>query len=42
MLENPYSVIHIQGVDIPLNVTTINEVLEVQEVPNLEYKAKLR
>ncbi|KAH0778465.1 hypothetical protein KY290_004892 [Solanum tuberosum] len=35
---DPYPVIRIRGVDIPLNATAINEVLEV---PNLEYEAKL-
>ena len=39
-LEGPYLVIRVWGVDIPLNTTTINEVMEVPEVPNLEYKAK--
>uniref|UniRef100_M1DGX5 Putative plant transposon protein domain-containing protein n=1 Tax=Solanum tuberosum TaxID=4113 RepID=M1DGX5_SOLTU len=31
-----------RGVDIPLNATTINEVLELPEVLNVEYEAKLR
>ena len=30
------------GVEVPLNPTTINEVLEVPEVPNLKYESKLK
>ena len=41
-LEGPYLVIHVWGVDIPLNITTINEVMEVPEAPNLEYEAKIK
>ncbi|KAH0698639.1 hypothetical protein KY284_012854 [Solanum tuberosum] len=40
--DDPHPVILIRGVDIPLNVTAINEALEVLEVSNAEYAAKLR
>uniref|UniRef100_M1DRL2 Putative plant transposon protein domain-containing protein n=1 Tax=Solanum tuberosum TaxID=4113 RepID=M1DRL2_SOLTU len=40
--DDSHPIIHIKGVDIPLNVTAINEMLEVSEVSNAEYKAKLR
>ncbi|KAH0722512.1 hypothetical protein KY290_005161 [Solanum tuberosum] len=40
--DDSHPVIRIQGVDIPLNATTVNEALEVPEVSNAEYEAKLR
>uniref|UniRef100_M1DFG3 Putative plant transposon protein domain-containing protein n=1 Tax=Solanum tuberosum TaxID=4113 RepID=M1DFG3_SOLTU len=40
--DDSHPVIRITGVDIPLNATAINEALEVQEVPNHEYEARLR
>uniref|UniRef100_M1DZK9 Putative plant transposon protein domain-containing protein n=1 Tax=Solanum tuberosum TaxID=4113 RepID=M1DZK9_SOLTU len=40
--DDPHPTISIQGVNIPLNATVINEVLEVLEVPNMAYEAKLR
>uniref|UniRef100_M1DI51 Putative plant transposon protein domain-containing protein n=1 Tax=Solanum tuberosum TaxID=4113 RepID=M1DI51_SOLTU len=40
--DDPHPSIRIRGVDIPLNSTTINKVLEVPEVSNREYEAKLR
>uniref|UniRef100_M1DHC7 Putative plant transposon protein domain-containing protein n=1 Tax=Solanum tuberosum TaxID=4113 RepID=M1DHC7_SOLTU len=40
--DEPHPVIHIWGVDIPLNATTINEDLKVPEVSNAEYEANLR
>ncbi|KAH0689238.1 hypothetical protein KY289_016596 [Solanum tuberosum] len=39
---DPHPVTHIWGVDIIFNATTINEVLEVSEISNAEYEAKLR
>ncbi|KAH0716841.1 hypothetical protein KY285_012872 [Solanum tuberosum] len=41
-LDDPHPVICVRGVNIPLNSTTINEALEVPEVPNHEYEARLR
>uniref|UniRef100_M1DCS3 Putative plant transposon protein domain-containing protein n=1 Tax=Solanum tuberosum TaxID=4113 RepID=M1DCS3_SOLTU len=40
--EYPSPIIRIRGVDISLNATTLNEVLELPEVSNAEYEAKLR
>uniref|UniRef100_M1DP76 Putative plant transposon protein domain-containing protein n=1 Tax=Solanum tuberosum TaxID=4113 RepID=M1DP76_SOLTU len=40
--DEPHPIIRIRGVDIPLNATIINEALEVPEVSNGEYEAKLR
>ncbi|KAH0685668.1 hypothetical protein KY290_017188 [Solanum tuberosum] len=40
--DNPHPTIHIWGVDIPLNASYINNVLEVPEVSNIEYETKLR
>ena len=37
----PYLFIHIWGVEIPLNVTTINEVLEVPKFQILEFEDSL-
>ena len=38
----PYQVIRFRGVDIPLNITTINEELEMSKVSNLAFEDKLR
>ena len=38
----PYPFIHNWRVEIPLNVTTINEVLEVPKFQNLEFEDKLK
>lgn len=40
--DYPHPIIRILEVDIPSNVTFINEVLEVSKVSNAEYEAKLR
>ncbi|KAH0722471.1 hypothetical protein KY289_005515 [Solanum tuberosum] len=40
--DDPHPIIRIQGVDIPLNTTAINEVLELPEASNAEYEGKLR
>ncbi|KAH0722485.1 hypothetical protein KY290_005135 [Solanum tuberosum] len=40
--DDSYPVIRIRGVDIPLNATAINEALEVSEISNAKYEAKLR
>lgn len=40
--DDPHPIIHVRVVNVPLNATTINEVLEVPEFPNLQYEAKLR
>uniref|UniRef100_M1DHE2 Putative plant transposon protein domain-containing protein n=1 Tax=Solanum tuberosum TaxID=4113 RepID=M1DHE2_SOLTU len=40
--DDSQPVIRIRGVEIPLNATAINEALEVSEVSNVEYEAKLR
>uniref|UniRef100_M1DR33 Uncharacterized protein n=1 Tax=Solanum tuberosum TaxID=4113 RepID=M1DR33_SOLTU len=39
--DDPHPTICIRGVDISLSTQFINEVLEVPEVPNAEYEAKL-
>uniref|UniRef100_M1DXT1 Putative plant transposon protein domain-containing protein n=1 Tax=Solanum tuberosum TaxID=4113 RepID=M1DXT1_SOLTU len=39
--DGPHPSVRILGVDIPLNTTTINKVLELPEVSNAEYEAKL-
>lgn len=39
--QDPYLVIRVWGVDIPLNCTTINNVLGFPGVPNTEFEAKL-
>uniref|UniRef100_M1DXI4 Putative plant transposon protein domain-containing protein n=1 Tax=Solanum tuberosum TaxID=4113 RepID=M1DXI4_SOLTU len=40
--HSTYPAIRIWGVDIPTNATALNEALEVPEVSNAEYEAKLR
>ncbi|KAH0716987.1 hypothetical protein KY285_013018 [Solanum tuberosum] len=40
--DDPHPIICIWVVDIPLNATTLNKALEVSEVSNVEYEAKLR
>uniref|UniRef100_M1DYZ1 Putative plant transposon protein domain-containing protein n=1 Tax=Solanum tuberosum TaxID=4113 RepID=M1DYZ1_SOLTU len=40
--DEAYPVIRVRGVDIPLNATAINEVLEVLEVPNHAFEDRLR
>uniref|UniRef100_M1DDM1 Putative plant transposon protein domain-containing protein n=1 Tax=Solanum tuberosum TaxID=4113 RepID=M1DDM1_SOLTU len=40
--DDPHPIICIQGVDIPLNATALNEALELPEASNAEYEAKLR
>uniref|UniRef100_M1DLX9 Putative plant transposon protein domain-containing protein n=1 Tax=Solanum tuberosum TaxID=4113 RepID=M1DLX9_SOLTU len=40
--NDSHPIIRIRGVDIPLNATTINKALEVLEVLNAEYEAKLK
>ncbi|KAH0722522.1 hypothetical protein KY290_005171 [Solanum tuberosum] len=40
--DDPHPIIRFRGVDVPLNATAINEVLELPEVSNAEYEAKLR
>uniref|UniRef100_M1DIE0 Putative plant transposon protein domain-containing protein n=1 Tax=Solanum tuberosum TaxID=4113 RepID=M1DIE0_SOLTU len=40
--DNPHPSLRIRGFDIPLNATTINEVLELPEVSNMLYEVKLR
>lgn len=40
--DEPYPVIHIKWVDIHLNSTTINEILEVFEVPNYQFDDQLK
>ncbi|KAH0719091.1 hypothetical protein KY285_015122 [Solanum tuberosum] len=40
--DDPHPTICIRGVNIPLNATGINKVLEVPEASNAEYKSKLR
>uniref|UniRef100_M1DAW6 Putative plant transposon protein domain-containing protein n=1 Tax=Solanum tuberosum TaxID=4113 RepID=M1DAW6_SOLTU len=40
--DDPHPSIRIPGVDIPMNATTINKVLEVPKVSNAEYEAKPR
>ncbi|KAH0722441.1 hypothetical protein KY290_005095 [Solanum tuberosum] len=40
--DDSYLVIHVRGVDIPLNATAINEVLDFPDVSNAEFEAKLR
>ncbi|KAH0698473.1 hypothetical protein KY284_012688 [Solanum tuberosum] len=37
-----YPAIRVRGFDIPLNATTINEVLNLPDVPNVEFEAKIR
>ncbi|KAH0699045.1 hypothetical protein KY284_013260 [Solanum tuberosum] len=39
--DDPHPAIRNRGVDIPLNATTINEALELPDIPNVEYEAKL-
>ncbi|KAH0685800.1 hypothetical protein KY284_016353 [Solanum tuberosum] len=39
--DDPHPIICIRGVNIPLNATTINEALEVPDVSNAEYEAKI-
>lgn len=36
--DDPYSVIHMKGVDIPLNFTTIIKDLEIPEIPNYNFE----
>uniref|UniRef100_M1E0Q3 Gag-pol protein n=1 Tax=Solanum tuberosum TaxID=4113 RepID=M1E0Q3_SOLTU len=40
--EDPTSIIRIWGFNISLNARTLNEVLELPEISNTEYEAKLR
>ncbi|KAH0689239.1 hypothetical protein KY289_016597 [Solanum tuberosum] len=40
--DDPHPITRIWGVDILFNATTINEVLEVPEISNAKYEAKLR
>ncbi|KAH0761261.1 hypothetical protein KY290_017334 [Solanum tuberosum] len=39
--DDPHPIIRIQGVNIPLNARMISEALEVQDVSNVEYEAKI-
>uniref|UniRef100_M1DEE4 Putative plant transposon protein domain-containing protein n=1 Tax=Solanum tuberosum TaxID=4113 RepID=M1DEE4_SOLTU len=40
--DDPHPIIRIWGVDIPLNASALNKVLELPKVSNAEYEAKLR
>lgn len=40
--DDPHPAIRILGFYIPLNTTVISDVLDVVEVSNVEYKAKMR
>lgn len=39
---DPYPVIRVRGVNIPLNIAAINEALEVPQVPNHSFEERLR
>ncbi|KAH0689204.1 hypothetical protein KY289_016562 [Solanum tuberosum] len=39
--DDPHPIIRIWGVNIPLHTTTINEALEVPDVSNAKYEAKI-
>lgn len=40
--NDPHPAMHIEGLDIPLEYTTMNEALEVVEVPNHTFEDRLR